>query len=145
MLVEKLTIEHGYNDFVLFGIISDVQEYKLAWRINKSLDLLLEMQDDLKIAFQKNKSLTVQYYLFDEMYCQTKLIKNKAIESEGIKIPYLVPELKNYPYLFLVSGELVDDLDTNSWLGILRQTPDIQYVNSINIIQIEKSVDNLIF
>jgi hypothetical protein len=143
MAKEKLFVEHSLDDYLLFGIISDVKEYKLAWQINKFLDIRLEMKDDFSIDF-KNKSIVIVYYEYLEEYQSYRLIKNQAVETKGAKNAFLIPEMKNYPYLLLINSEKLDEIDTTSILSQLSSSPDVQYVNKIELDNIE-SVDNLIF
>ncbi|WP_370539754.1 IPExxxVDY family protein [Algoriphagus sp. Y33] len=46
----KLLIEHTY-DFELLGLVSPVKDYKMAWLINRELDLNLIKYDDLLLEF----------------------------------------------------------------------------------------------
>jgi hypothetical protein len=144
MAKEKLFIEHSFDDFVLFGVVSDVKEYRLAWQLNRMLDIRLVMQDDLVLEFTQNKSMTIVYYSYQEDYRVINLIKNLSVESEGAKNPYLVPELKNYQYLVKIEGEESENFDLDDFRSILASCQDIQYVNRIELDSL-KSVDNLIF
>ena len=144
MSKEKLIVEFSDEDFLLYGIISDVREFKLAWQINKLLDINLFMQDEAVVEFKNNKHLTVIYYLAEQEFYSIRLIKNLAIESLGFKSPYLMPEIKNFDYLLIIEGEDVNGFDESDFLGRLKQASFVQYTSSIVIDKL-KSLDNLIF
>ena len=75
-----LDIEYEY-DFQLFGIVSSVRDYKLAWWLNKELRLDLKKADEIDLfSDKKQKECWLSYYVFDtEMYDFT-FIKNKSVD-----------------------------------------------------------------
>jgi hypothetical protein len=144
MSKEKLIVEFSDEGFILFGIISDVKEFKLAWQINKLFGINLFMQDEAVVKFKNNKHLTVVYYLAEQEFYSIRLIKNLAVESLGLKSPYLMPEIKNFDYLLIVEGEDVNGFDEINFLEALKKASFVQYTSSIDIDKL-KSLDNLIF
>lgn len=144
MSKEKLVIGFSDEDFLLYGIISKVKEFKLAWQINKSLNISLFMQDEAVIEFKNNKSLMVCYYLAEMEFYSIKLIKNLTVENVGIKSPYLLPEIKNFDYLLMIEGEDVHCFDENEFFETLTNASFVQYTSSIDIEKL-KSLDNLMF
>lgn len=144
MSKEKLFIDHSNEEFILFGIVSDVKEFKLAWQLNKFLDIDLILQEEEFIQFKRDKSLTVVYYESKDERYTVRLIKNMSVENNGLKNPYLLPEMKNYDYLFFVEGEDIDDFDDLEWLEEIKNATFVHYVSRIELDKL-KSVDNLMF
>lgn len=144
MSKEKLIIDYSDEEFLLYGIISDVREFKLAWQINKILGVSLSMQDDALIEFKNNKHLKVVYYTAEKEFYSLRLIKNLAIENNGFKSPYLMPEIKNFDYLLIIEGEDVSGFDENVFLESIKTASFVQYTSSIDIYKL-KSLDNLMF
>lgn len=144
MAKEKLILDSYEEEYLLYGIISDVKEYKLAWQLNKCLNMSFQKQDDATLEFKGGKSMSLSYFLFQHEFYSVKLIKNKVMDLKGIKNPFLMPELKNYDYLLMVEGEEQDlFLDLNP-TEAMKSASFVQYTVSINIDNL-KSLDNLIF
>lgn len=144
MAKEKLILHSHEEEVLLYGIISDAKEYKLAWQLNNVLKICFQKQEEVLIEFKAGKSMTISYFLFQTEFYLAKLIKNKALDVKGIKTPFLMPELKNYDYLLMVEGEELDlflDLYPEE---NMKSASFIQYIVSINIDNL-KSLDNLIF
>ena len=144
MAKEKLILDSHGEEYLLYGVISDVKEYKIAWQLNYCLGLSFEKQEDAELYFKGRKKMKVSFFLFEHEFYSLKLIKNRAVETEGIKNPYVLPELKNYDFLLLVEGEeqsLFLDLEPEKKM---KEATFIQYSISINIDNL-KSLDNLIF
>lgn len=144
MSKEKLILDYFEDDFLLYGIISDVKEYKLAWQLNQSLQLNFVLQEEAQIVFKGNKNMAVSYYLASKDHLKVKLIKNRAVASKGLKLPFVLPELKNYDYLLMIEGEDYESFEEISPIEQFKKGSFVQYSNTIDIDSL-KSVDNLIF
>lgn len=144
MSKEKLVLDYFEDDFLLYGIISDVKEFKLAWQLNQCFQLDFVLQEDAELVFKGNKKMFISYYIADEEHFRVKLIKNRAVESEGVQSPFVLPELKNYDYLLMVEGEDYDAFEQLSPSDQFNKGSFVQYSNTIDIDSL-KSVDNLIF
>lgn len=144
MSKEKLIIDHTFEEFVLFGIVSDVKEFKLAWQLNKFLDIDLILQEEMILEFKKEKSLSILFYESNGERFNVRLIKNLAVAFDEIKNPFLLPEIKNYDYLLYVEGEDIHDFDAQEWTEAIKNATFVQYISRIDIDKI-KSVDNLMF
>ena len=144
MAKEKLILDSYDEEYLIYGIISDVKEYKLAWQLNSCLNVDFKKQEDAELIFKGNKKMKVSYFLFQQEFYSVKLIKNKAVEVEGIKNPFVLPEVKNYDYLIMVEGEEQDLFLDLEPVKKMKGASFIQYTISINIVNL-KSLDNLIF
>jgi len=108
-------------DFQLIGIVSAVQEYKMAFHLNQLLKLNFKRIEDWEVLLPKKKELQYfkQYYYKDELVKQAfYLIKNK---TAGL---YCLPEFAILDYLFI-------------WLGEIQEE-EMQYfhqkINTLNIV-----------
>ena len=99
----KLLIEHTY-DFELLGLVSPVKDYKMAWLINRDLDLNLVKFEDLELEFMTLPSLKISQYFLSLPHGFVQLLKNKALNSTN-QVSYLIPELKTMDYFLLVQDE----------------------------------------
>ena len=138
---KKLIVEYEF-DFYLIGIVSPVREYKLAWLINKMLGIHLVKKPDLEINFINNKLIISNFKsgMEPRMY---RLLKNQSVGEPAGKPYYLLPELKNFDFLLMISDEsntvVMDDLLEN-----IRQIPEVYYVMQTDLSQLD-SKENLIF
>ena len=142
MAKNKLIIEYNY-DFDLYGIISTIRDYKLAWLINQKLGLHLVKEEDIKISFLNNEELVISNYLYESEYAQFRLLKNRSEERESETLRYLVPELKRFDYLIMKKGAIGEVKDAD-WFNQIQQIKEIQYIIALDIDKL-KSRENLIF
>ncbi len=114
--VHKLVFEFD-NDFILIGIASHENDYRLSWAINKSLSFDLTKCENLTIKHPKHKiELSYSMYSFSDSnnYMNYQLISNKSEQG------FLLPEFKNIDFLFRISGH-----------------SDLSYINEL-LVQIKK-------
>ena len=63
----KLFIEPTF-DFELLGLVSPVKDYKMAWVINREMDLNLAKAKDLELEFISDARMEIsQYFLSLEL------------------------------------------------------------------------------
>jgi hypothetical protein len=99
----KLAME---EDFCLLGVVTDDPDYKLCWRINQSLDMNFEKQEELRLFHRKmnEDQLFSNFSYHDEETLITyRLIKNRTAKG------YFLDELKNIDYLIHIQGEINAD------------------------------------
>lgn len=142
MKIAKLEIEYHY-DFLLFGLIAPHKEYKVAWTLNQLLNIDLASSSDIEIKYKNKSSLKFCSYLYETDYITFRLLRNKAIESEKIAKPYLLPELKEYDYFLVVEGD-EDILDRQIIKKPLKESNLFTYIEEFDA-QALKSKENLIF
>ena len=67
----KLEIEYEFN-FSLLGIVSPAREHKLAWHLNKYLNINLRKDQDAFIDFQGKNALQISFLSFEDEYHDRK-------------------------------------------------------------------------
>lgn len=96
-------------DFELIGICSHHSDYRLAWGINKILDLELTKSEEPFVIQSKKGSIVSQhsFHVFiDEVdHMEWYLIKNK---SEG---KFLIPEKNQIDYFLILRENILHELD----------------------------------
>jgi hypothetical protein len=138
----KLVVDFDYS-FTAIALRSSLKEYKLAYAINKILDISLEKQDDIIFELSKQSRFSVSNFLFESECATFRLLKNKAYDfSEGVK-PYLLPEKKEFDYLLHVDGEDVS-YEKQQLLDILKKLPEVEFTESLDVDHL-KSKNNLLF
>jgi len=142
MKKRKLEAEINY-DFSLFGIISPLKEYKLAWFLNNELDVHLDKAKDIEIVFLKNQNLIISNFQYETEHSKIRLLKNKSVDQFADNSAFLLPELHRFDYLIIVEG--FDGTYSNKNLKEkLSSIPQVQFVQSFPIDSL-KSKENLIF
>lgn len=136
----KLQIEHTY-DFELLGLVSPVKDYKMAWLINRDLDLNLVRSEDIEIEFLSLPELKISQFFLSLPHGFVQLLKNKALNSTH-QVSYLIPELKSMDYFLLVQDQTFQ-LSINTFANQLAQNPFIQNVMRLDISKL-KSKENLL-
>lgn len=136
----KLQIEHTY-DFELLGLVSPVKDYKMAWLINRDLDLNLVKFEDLELEFMTLPSLKISQYFLSLPHGFVQLLKNKALNSTN-QVSYLIPELKTMDYFLLVQDETFQ-ISINTFATQLAKNRYIQNVMKLDVTKL-KSKENLL-
>ncbi len=102
--VHKLSFKPDY-EFVLFGISSHENDYRLSWAINNHLSFKLTKTNNLEL-YNKQKKTTQSFSVFtyyDEESFNTFYLVNN-ISEQG----FLFKELKNIDYFLQINGEIID-------------------------------------
>ncbi len=102
-----------YDDnYVLIGIHTTLKKHRLAYFLNRELNILLEVPDN-------NRLEEIQNYFYSHIYndknnhCKYFLIQNTSVEiikkgtglfEEEEKITYFLPEKKKVDYFFKIEG-----------------------------------------
>jgi hypothetical protein len=136
----KLFIEPSF-DFELLGLVSPVKDYKMAWLINRDLDLDLVRSEDLQIEFLSSPRLEISQYFLSLPHGYIQLLKNKAINTSQ-QLAYLIPELRNLDYFLLVQDQ-TQQLSITTFVDHLSKNPFIQSVVRLDVSKL-KSKENLL-
>jgi len=140
MSKKKLDLEFEVEAAVI-GIVTSLQDYKLAWKINQVFKIELVLEKDLVIDFAKRSKITLSNYCYQTDLIKIDLVKNKGIDNE--KSAYLTKELKQIDYFLLIEGE--DYFMVGSEVvQKLRSINEVSFVQLIDTTKL-KSRDNFIF
>jgi hypothetical protein len=136
----KLFVEPAF-DFELLGLVSPVKDYKMAWLINRDLNLDLVRSEDVKIEFVASPKLEISQFFLSLPHGFIQLLKNKALNTSQ-QLAYLIPELRNLDYFLLVQDQ-TQQLSISDFMDHLGKNPLIQSVVKLDVSKI-KSKDNLL-
>ena len=136
-----LSSEYEYN-FELYGIISPLKESKMTYLIEKFFNIELPKQEDIKIEFLNFNNLEISNYLYQERYANFRLLRNKSWFTTE-KTNYIVPEMKQFDFLLLLNGDVLEMSETE----LINEIKKIEYIQLVQKFDIEKlkSKENLIF
>lgn len=153
--------EYDKIDYQLIAIHTSLEDYRLAFQINKSLPILLSKSNsNISISYKNAEIQFVRFVFEDETaLVNWNLIKNKNESStENITIntglfynsqspistkTYFIPELKKVDY-FLKIGNFISPFEIENTLTQLKKIDTISTVYTVDPETI-KSKNNLIF
>ena len=135
----KLTYKPDYN-FVLIGISSHENDYKLAWSINNTLNLNFSKKDDLTI-YDKKHSVSLPFSVFSHND-ETNLLSYNLI-SNRCENGFLIKEINNFDFFIQIYGDL-SDKEVTEILNKLKKDSNIILATKLDLSKI-KSIGNLIF
>lgn len=131
MKKQKLVSDFNY-EFELIGITSSVKEYKLAWAINKYLNITLNRKQDHEVMVNK-KIYQFSYYLAKPMpELKLRLFSNRSLLMGDIPdVINLVSEFKHFDYILMREGDS-QSFSLNSLTDSLKEVNVIEYLSVIN-------------
>lgn len=137
MNTTKLEFDYDY-DFFLIGIFCHHKDYRLAWMLNKYLELDLSKSKDY-IMFNKEQeqkfSMYVDYIDNQELYYY--LISNRG--ENGL----LIPERKDVDYFLMVDG-LIETSKKGELVRKIRELNEVLSAMEINPAQLNSKQNLLI-
>lgn len=145
------------SEFALIAIHSKIEDYRLAFFLNKIVGLGLIKSDESVIQLVKGVSFDFSKYLFEdeENMMDWILVENKQLKQstgvygnlfmnfEQVSYSYLIPELKKADYILKVEGDFEVDMVADV-IEKTKQINNIQMAYAVDVNQI-KSKNNLIF
>lgn len=135
-MAKRHTIDRVDFNFLLWGINSNMEDYRLCWHFNRILGWQLRRIHDVCMESPKPKAENtpqkppVRYnayrYQHQIDHYTVEVLQNKNGRNR------LLPELKNFDFLFIFQGE-DDYFDADGFSGVLTRIPGIQSVIHINV------------
>ena len=138
-MAKKINVEAIY-DFLIWGINSNAEDYRLCWYLNHYLDWKLKRVDDIEFPNKKTKEFlhfNAYQYKNEIDFYTLELIQNKKNGN------ILIPELKDIDFLFLLNGE-VTYFEMDEFTNLLSKIPGVQSAIQIDVNTL-KSKHNLLF
>jgi hypothetical protein len=156
-----LSEEYEEIDYQLIAIHTSIEDYRLAFFINKSLPIILsKCKVDISIH-ENNKDIQFTRFLYDDQknHISWNLIQNKNQEFENLtplntglfsdnnssfsSKKYLIPEYKKVDYFLKIENDLAENMFQQT-LSLLKAIPKISTVYPVALDNL-KSKNNLIF
>lgn len=127
-------------DFLLFGLSSHENDYRLVWQMNQTFSFNFERINNHRIISKKNgKEIEFPMYSYDDedTFYLYHLIVNKS--DQGV----LLEELKNIDYLIMIQGDFTEAF-SNGFHNRLKKLELVQGVFKIDPSGL-KNKENLVF
>src|SRR3954468_5407846 len=135
---KKQIIDIEY-DFSIWGINSGMEDYRLCLHLNQDLHWNFKRVSDLEFyspQIKGFKHFNVYKFKNEPAFYTLELIQNKNAGN------ILIPELKNFDFLFLLHGE-EDYYERDAFTDLLTKTPGVQSAIQIEVHAL-KSKHNLL-
>jgi hypothetical protein len=159
MALHKLMLEDFYDEaYLLIAIHSRIEDYRLAYLLNKNLEISLSRSaKDLDLNYT-GSSFSIYEWYDEAQYLRWNLISNtfkteeESLYNSGtlfketgktIKTYHLLSELKKVDYFIKISEE-IQNINPKHLINKLQAVPQIITSYSIDINKI-KSKEHLIF
>jgi len=130
--LKNLSEKHLKNneDYYLIGIVSSSKEYKLAWIIEKLLDISLNKEKNEKIDLIDNRTLEISFLISRDQNKYFKLISNKLLNNPFKS--HLISSLSNFDYLIQFSKNYFDN-SSEDIINTLKSDNLIHFANFVDI------------
>jgi hypothetical protein len=138
MKKNRLEIEYSY-DFELLGLTTSSKSYKLAWELNRMLNIRMIKKPDLVIQL-RTQQLSYSVHAHESPVNTVRLFRNKSNETDHSR-NLLVPEYPHGDFILMFQGEAEH---SNRLHNLLRNISSIELVAFIPLDAL-KSKDNFIF
>ena len=154
-----LNLEEEEEDYTLFGIRSNLNDFSLVYFINKNLQINLtrENMDLSMIYLQKKIFFSLFNYYNHSTHNQWSLMKNK-MEFKNIQVEqnnlfsnnqmsmfmYLIPECKNFDFIIKITGLVFNKKEIISLINKINNIEIISEITELENLSIQ-SKGNLCF
>lgn len=99
--LHKLVVEDDYN-FLLIGISSHENDYRISWAINTQLKMAFKRADNLQVhnpRINENQEFSLYQYTDPETNLHYDLFSNRCDNG------FFLEEIKNIDYLLKITGD----------------------------------------
>lgn len=131
-------IKNDFDDvydinYDLFGIVSNIKEYKLAWILNKIFSIDLIKFDDLIITKYNQKTFQVSNYFYETDEFIIRILKNRLLNRKNDNNEkFLINKLSKFDYLFQVYNSS-NEFNKRKIINKLNAESSIQFANFVDI------------
>ncbi|MBK8710689.1 MAG: IPExxxVDY family protein [Niastella sp.] len=139
--IDKASLVESFFEYTcILGIVAPVKDYLLIWNINQVLGFNMYINHSLEVQLHK-KGRDYFFSVYEYKVPGTGIVHSLYNNHDDGE--YLLPEFRHLDFVWLISGECTEDLDSGSLQSALKVLPSVQLVNEIPFEKI-KNRENLI-
>lgn len=127
----KLKVEQE-SGMTIFGIVSQENDLKITWAINKELGLKLQRSDNIH-TIKNIPEEGFPVYIYNDEKNQIKY----ALVINRVKGIYLVTALKNIDYLLILKGSTTL-LEKKEIISKIKQLPEVTTIIDVDVDKIKE-------
>lgn len=109
----------------LLGIVASIEQYRFCWHLNQILNFDFRINNSIEIRLNKK---TRSYFFPIYQYGELSGTINHYLYNNEDDGEYLLPELKNFNYLWLMKDDIMKDFEVNVLINSIRTIPSVQLV-----------------
>lgn len=113
---------------LLYGLLTDVKDYKITWILNQTLGINLSRVEDL---IWSHKKLPQKQSFSNYMDTNTSLGAVQLIQNSSAEM-IRIPEYRHVDYLLLINS-LPELLDETNWINKLRKKSEIRGIYKLDL------------
>ena len=131
--MSKLRLDMGdltesfFEDTRLLGLVAPVSDYQLCWHLNNELRFNFRNNPDITIPFKKKSLDTIFYFTVSECMEQYSALAHYLYNNQ-FKGEYLLPDLKQLDYIWLMKGDTVTDEFTRNLMEMVNELSCVRLV-----------------
>jgi hypothetical protein len=161
MLKQKLDLEDflDTSDYALIGIHSPLESYRLAYFLNKELQIHLSRQK-ADLDFGNNKCYEI--FEWEDVHkfatwhlvsntCRVKIVVTETDntlfslqDQQSFETHHLIPEYKKVNYFLKITDDAITDLQVQELLKKIQNIPNVVTAYRVNPAELKSKI-NLIF
>jgi len=134
-------VEDFFDSTHLIGIVSTARDYQVCWQINRHLFCDFRVNNSLEIRLTKSHR-SFHFTVFE--FLEPTNSVSHYLYNNHCQAEFLLPELKNIDYVWMVKGDYYQLQDVKKLIEQLRSVAVVQLVSLLDIREIKNKM-NLIF
>lgn len=134
-------VEDFFDSTHLIGIVSTARDYQVSWQINRHLFCDFRVNNSLEITLTKSHR-SFHFTVFE--FLEPTNSVSHYLYNNHCQAEFLLPELKNIDYVWMVKGDYYQLQDVKKLIEQLRGVAVVQLVSLLDIREIKNKM-NLIF
>ena len=141
MLDTKELTDGFFEETKLLGIMAPVKDYQFCWQVNNLLGIDFRINNELEIQLKKKER---NYFFAVYEYSQPATCLKHYLYNNQYDGEYLLPELRNLDFLWLLKDDYVSDADLQQLITSIRSVQHVQLVVELTNEKI-KNKEHLVF
>ena len=131
-MIKSSNIEFYADKFEVIGLVSSLKDYKIAWKLNNSLNIQLIKEDNILIELINNEHLSVSNFYFKSKNNYIRLISNKLNMNNNNSKSHFISTLSKFDYLMQFSENFFE-FESFNIIDELKRDNHIQFANFVDI------------
>lgn len=134
-------LQEFFENTRLLGIVAPLEQYRLCWHLNQTLNFDFRINNSLEIHLNKK---TRNYFFPVYQYGQQSGTINHYLYNNEDDGEYLLPEFKHLDFLWLMKDDIMKDEEVDVFINSIKTIPSVQLVVELTNEKI-KNKQHLVF